>query len=186
MYQIKNQSRLSVMDQTQYFTTSKSIVTDKKVVNSDLDEVKFSAETVSNTKGIPSTKIRATIRSRQLSNKLHRHQTLPLDTEPSQEISATPDKNAKGGEDHQSGDDNSSNKIVIKTSQFGSAVRPDENDNFLLSGSQVVTPTTKTQIDLPIKNILDKPYANLTENHMTKTASFKKRSFLEVPLRRDM
>ena len=174
------------MDQTQYFTTSKSIVTDKKVVNSDLNDVNFSAETVSNTKGIPSTKIRATIRSRQLSNKLHRHQTLPLDTEPSQEISATPDKNAKGGEDLPSGGDKSSNRVVIKTSQFGSAVRPDEIDNLLLSGSQVVTPMTKTQIDLPIKNILDKPYANSTESHMTKTASFKKRSFLEVPLRRDM
>ena len=46
---------------------------------------------------------------------------------------------------------------------------------------------TKTQmIDLPIKNILDKPYANSNESHMTKTGSFKKRSFLEVPLRRDM
>lgn len=40
VYQIKNQSRLSVQDQTLYFP-SKSIATESKKVNEDLEEVSF-------------------------------------------------------------------------------------------------------------------------------------------------
>ena len=65
VYQIKNQSRLSVQDQTLYFP-DKSIPTEVKKVNEDLEEVSFISDPSKNKQDhrLPSTKNASSSRQR--------------------------------------------------------------------------------------------------------------------------